>query len=57
MDILARLKAEESNLRQQLDTMRAAIKIVKTENEALCRKANGASAPKKKSSPRAIPQR
>jgi hypothetical protein len=57
MDILARLKAEESELRQQWDTIRAAIRIVKAENKALGKKANGVSAPTKKSSPRAMPQR
>jgi hypothetical protein len=57
MDILARLKAEESELRQQLDTIRAAIRIVKAENKALCKKTNGVSAPRKKNGLRAIPQR
>jgi hypothetical protein len=50
MDILAKLRAEESTLRQQLDTIRAAIRIVKAENKALCKKTNGLSAPGKKSS-------
>jgi hypothetical protein len=33
MDILAALKAEESKLQQQLDTVREAIKIVIRENK------------------------
>jgi|HubBroStandDraft_6_1064221.scaffolds.fasta_scaffold26092_8 hypothetical protein len=40
MDILARLKAEESKLRQQLNTIRAAIRIVEAENKALFKKTN-----------------
>ena len=57
MDTLARLKAEESALRQQFDTIRAAIKIVKAENKPLVRKINGVSAPKKRSNPREFVQR
>jgi hypothetical protein len=56
MDILARLKAEESRLQQQLDTIREAIKLVKAESKALGKKTNGVSAPGKKSGPRAICQ-
>jgi hypothetical protein len=57
MDILARLRAEESSLQQQVDTIRAAIKIVKAENKVLGKKISGVSAPTKKSRPRAMPQR
>lgn len=57
MDILARLKQEETNLRQQLDTIRAAIKIVKAEQKVLGKKTNGVSAPRKKKGLRAIPQK
>lgn len=56
MDVLARLKAEESSLQQQLDTIRVAIRIVKAENKALGRKTNGVSAPRKKNGLRTIPQ-
>jgi len=34
MDILARLKAEESKLQQQLDTVRVAIKLVNKERKS-----------------------
>jgi hypothetical protein len=57
MDTLARLKAEESKLREQLDTVRAAIRIVKAEDKALGEKTNGMPAPEKKSGPRAIRQK
>jgi|HubBroStandDraft_6_1064221.scaffolds.fasta_scaffold47393_6 hypothetical protein len=56
MDILGRLRAEESSLQQQLDTIRAAIRIVKAENK-LGKKTNRVSAPRKKNGPRAIPKR
>jgi hypothetical protein len=38
MDILAALKAEESKLQQQLDTIRAAIKIVIRESKSSTKK-------------------
>jgi len=34
MDILARLKKEESKLQQQLETVRMAMKLVKKENKS-----------------------
>ena len=56
MDILARLRAEEFELRQQLDTIRAAIKIVKAENK-LGKKTDGVSGPRMNSTQRESPQR
>ena len=57
MDILAELKKEESKLQQQLDTVRAAMKIWKLEKKSSGKKKKGMSLAAKEWHPRGVLQR